>query len=312
MKRSCMLQLLSLLSCWSLGTALLPAAEAFRFQENDLVLFLGDTWVEREQRDGHIETALMMSGGIANLRFRNLGWSGDTVECEARGYFNGAKEGFDRLTAALSELRPSVVFLGYGGSAAFGGPEGIPAFRQGYERLLDRIGTAAAPREIVLISPPPAENAGAPLPDLTAHNRNLALYRDVIRDLAAARKARFLDLFAALGAGEKRERPLTDNGIHYTPEGYALMASKIVAGLGLAAVEPRPVHGDRLRETINAKNRLYFHQWRPANETYLHLFRKHEQGNNAAELPLFEPLVKAKEMEIEVLRQVALPKQIAQ
>lgn len=72
------------------------------------------------------------------------------------------------------------------------------------------------------------------------------------------------------------------------------------------------MHGDRLRETINAKNRLYFHQWRPANETYLHLFRKHEQGNNAAELPLFEPLVKAKEMEIEVLRQVAQPKQIAQ
>jgi lysophospholipase L1-like esterase len=297
---------------WCVGVVALPAAEAFRFQENDLVLFLGDTWVEREQRDGQIETALLMSGGVANLRFRNLGWSGDTVECEARGYFNGAAEGFDRLTAALSELRPSVVFLGYGGSAAFGGPEGLPAFRQGYQRLLDRISSAAAPREVVLISPPPAESLGAPLPDLSAHNRNLALYRDAIRDLAAARKHRFLDLFAALGAGEARDQRLTDNGIHYTSQGYAVIASKMVNGLGMTQVEPRPMHGDRLRETVNAKNRLYFHQWRPANETYLHLFRKHEQGNNAAELPLFEPLVKAKEMEIEVLRKVALPKQIAQ
>jgi hypothetical protein len=177
---------------------------------------------------------------------------------------------------------------------------------------LDRIKSAASPREIVLISPPPAESLGAPLPDLSGHNRNLALYRDVIRDLAAARKLRFLDLFAALGGGEVKEQRFTDNGIHYTSDGYAAIADKIVAGLGLTAVEPRPMHADRLRETINAKNRLYFHQWRPANETYLHLFRKHEQGNNAAELPLFEPLVKAKELEIEVLRKVALPKQIAQ
>jgi len=303
------------LLCLSLclgGLAPLATADPFRFQENDLVVFLGDTWVEREQRDGFIETALLMSGGIADLRFRNLGWSGDTVECDARGYFGGAAEGFDRLTAGLSELRPTVVLLSYGAGASFSGQSGVTAFRQGYERLIERIGSAAAPREIVLISPPPAENLGAPLPDMTAHNRDLSLYRDSIRDLAAARKLRFIDLFEALGAGKPQSRRLTDNGIHYTSEGYALIAKQLLSGLGLAVVEPRPQHTERLRETINAKNRLYFHQWRPANETYLHLFRKHEQGNNAAELPLFDPLIKAKELEIEVLRKVAQPKQIAQ
>ena len=107
----------SLLSLGLCLAALLPlrAAEPFRFQENDLVVFLGDTWVEREQRDGAIETALLMSGGVGELRFRNLGWSGDTVRCDARGYFGGPAEGFDRLTASLSELHPTVVFLSYGG-----------------------------------------------------------------------------------------------------------------------------------------------------------------------------------------------------
>jgi lysophospholipase L1-like esterase len=59
---------------------------------------------------------------------------------------------------------------------------------------------------------------------------------------------------------------------------------------------------ERLRKTINEKNRLYFYRWRPQNETYLFGFRKHEQGNNAREIPLFDPLVDAKEKEIAALR----------
>jgi lysophospholipase L1-like esterase len=58
----------------------------------------------------------------------------------------------------------------------------------------------------------------------------------------------------------------------------------------------------QLREAINAKNELYFHRWRPQNETYLFGFRKHEQGNNAREIPLFDPLVAAKEAEIARLK----------
>jgi hypothetical protein len=55
---------------------------------------------------------------------------------------------------------------------------------------------------------------------------------------------------------------------------------------------------DVLRQTIVAKNQLYFHRWRPQNETYLFGFRKHEQGNNAVEIPQFDPLVAAKELAI--------------
>jgi lysophospholipase L1-like esterase len=58
----------------------------------------------------------------------------------------------------------------------------------------------------------------------------------------------------------------------------------------------------QLRAAINAKNELYFYRWRPQNETYLFGFRKHEQGNNAREIPLFDPLVAAKEAEIARLK----------
>ena len=63
---------------------------------------------------------------------------------------------------------------------------------------------------------------------------------------------------------------------------------------------------EALRQAINAKNELYFYRWRPQNETYLFGFRKHEQGQNAREIPQFDPLVTAREAEIARLR-VPLP-----
>jgi lysophospholipase L1-like esterase len=59
---------------------------------------------------------------------------------------------------------------------------------------------------------------------------------------------------------------------------------------------------EKLRQAVVAKNRLYFYRWRPANETYLFGFRKHEQGQNAVEIPKFDPLVEDKEKEIAQLR----------
>jgi lysophospholipase L1-like esterase len=59
---------------------------------------------------------------------------------------------------------------------------------------------------------------------------------------------------------------------------------------------------EQLRKAIVEKNRLYFHRWRPQNETYLFGFRKHEQGKNAKEVAAFDPLVAEKEKEIAKLR----------
>lgn len=60
---------------------------------------------------------------------------------------------------------------------------------------------------------------------------------------------------------------------------------------------------ERLRQVILRKNELFFHRWRPANSTYLFGFRKHEQGQNAREIPMFDPLIDAEEKEISRLRQ---------
>jgi lysophospholipase L1-like esterase len=58
----------------------------------------------------------------------------------------------------------------------------------------------------------------------------------------------------------------------------------------------------KLRQAINEKNTLFFHRYRPQNETYLFLFRKHEQGNNAVEIPRFDPLIADLEKKIAELK----------
>jgi lysophospholipase L1-like esterase len=65
---------------------------------------------------------------------------------------------------------------------------------------------------------------------------------------------------------------------------------------------PEIDQAEQLRTAIVAKNRHYFHRWRPQNETYLFGFRKGEQGQNAREVPLFEPLVVKAEEDIARLR----------
>jgi hypothetical protein len=63
---------------------------------------------------------------------------------------------------------------------------------------------------------------------------------------------------------------------------------------------------EALRQAILRKNELYFHRWRPQNITYLFGFRKHEQGNNAADIARFDPFVQELETQIHELQQPQL------
>ena len=55
-------------------------------------------------------------------------------------------------------------------------------------------------------------------------------------------------------------------------------------------------------ELTAEKNMMFFHRHRPQNETYLFLFRKHEQGNNAVEVPQFDPIVDGFEKRIQEIQ----------
>ncbi len=76
--------------------------------------------------------------------------------------------------------------------------------------------------------------------------------------------------------------------------------SELEAGIEVPVV----VLSDAWRDLVNAvqeKDELFFHRHRPQNETYLFLFRKHEQGQNAVEIPQFDPLLEKGDQRIQAL-----------
>jgi lysophospholipase L1-like esterase len=266
-------------------------------RDGDRVVLLGDTFIEREGQRGFIEAALVAAHPEASLTFRNLGWSGDTVWAESRGVFDPPAKGYARMLAVLKEQTPTVVVIAYGRNEAEKGEVGLDAFRQQLAKLCADVRTAAAGSagpagvRLVLVTPHPFETA-----DAESRNAWLARYAAAIRDVATAEKAGLVDLFAAFPPAANPSRRLTENGVHLSDAGYVAVAERFVAACGRPPVTAAT--SARLRPLVVAKNELFFHRWRPANETYIFLFRKHEQGNNAVEMPRFDPLVAAAEEKV--------------
>ena len=297
-----------LLPCFLFPAMNVPAAEApasapsppaaWSLRDGDRVVMLGDAFIEREGDRGFIETALVAAHPEASLTFRNLGWSGDTVWAESRGVFDQPTKGYARMLALVRELAPTIIFVAYGRNESYRGAAGLPAFRGQLEKLCDdlrsqRADDAPAEIRLVLVTPHRFETA-----DADARNAALAPYCQAIRDVAAHVRAGVVDLFARSATTSPTAATRTENGVHLAEAGYAEAAASFVQASGRTLPADFTATSADLRKLIVEKNRLFFHRWRPANSTYIFLFRSHEQGNNAVEIPQFDPLVAAAEEKV--------------
>ena len=261
-------------------------------KQGETVVLLGDTFFERDYNHGSLETALTLATAGKQIRFRNLGWSGDTPRCESRSYFGPPAEGFARLKGQLQEIKPTTVIACYGAVDSFQGDAGAESFVSAYRKLIKMVRETTG-ATVVLLSPPAVGADYARWPSLKDHEAALDKYSQLIATLAADEKLAFADLH-----GLMRGHPwVTVNGVTYTPEDYVKIAPLLVKSLGLDSGRSvtNPPH---LRSLILSKNRLFFERWRPQNEIYLFGSRKHEQGRNGAEIPQFDPLIAEMEKQI--------------
>jgi lysophospholipase L1-like esterase len=268
------------------------AAEPFELKDGDRVVFVGNTLFERAANHGYLQTAFLTRWADRKLTFRNLGWSADDVRARSRDYFFKKGDGYKRLIKQVTELKPTVVFVAYGTNESFAGKAGLDAFKRDLAKLLDDLGKTNA--RFVLLSPmkQAAGPFGAPVDN---NNANLKLYGDAIKAEAAKRKHRFVDLFA-----DAKLTTSTYNSIHLDDSGYRYFAQMMEKALGLKPIK-RP-DTSAIRKLVVQKSEQFFYQWRPANETYLFGHRKREQGRNGKEMPMFTPLIEAKEKQIDALR----------
>src|SRR5262245_15971654 len=269
-----------------------PAVAApFELKPTDRLVLIGSTLIEREQRYGYWEA--MLTARAPGLKVRNLGWSGDDVFGLARRAFDLAEPdiGRKRLVELTIAEKPTAILICYGTNESFEGETGLDKFKKGLEKLLDELAPTKA--RIALMSPPPMEDKGRPLPDPAAQNKRLAIYRDAIKQIADTRGLYFADFFQSIGGTAESMAGLTDNGLHLTENGFKRTTGAFAKALGLPEEGGYSEALEPVRQVIRHKNELYFHRWRPQNQTYLFGFRKHEQGRNAKEIVEFDPLVAA-------------------
>lgn len=285
-------------------------ADSFELQDGDRVVLLGSEFVEQQIKHNFLESALTLRWPERRIQFRNLGWAGDTPTGIARGYFGGANEGFRRLMEELDRVQPTVIFVCYGANSA------SDEFSREFEKLFSELEKRA--QRIVVLSHPSAEDLRLTGVDVTETNQIRQSAANVLRTFVENRNSpdiRFVDLFARTqelfadqakvsspSTNASNDVPaMTTDTIRYTEAGYQAIAQLVLDSLGMSDVKARTEMTGRraeLRQLISEKNQLYFHRYRPQNETYLRGFRKHEQGQNAKEISEFDSLIEQAESRI--------------
>lgn len=295
-------------------------APKFELKSGDRVLFLGDTFFEREGDYGHIEARLTTAFPDQNVAFRNLSWAGDTPMGRARASFDWNKSPEDwlkRVKEQLDLVRPTVVFLSYGmtatlEAAALKSPDAqtayVARFKSEIGRLLNAVDEVSGQRVSAVILGPLQIQGDRP--DSARASVALAVSQ-ALQTVASERPlSRFVDVLQISRRMSMLRMKTYDSPVIPDEKGYQYLADRIAEDLGLAKIETKD--SELLLGAIRKKNELFFHRWRPENWTYLFGFRKHEQGRNAVEIPQFEPLIVEWEGLIGGLRHLKAPDANAQ
>lgn len=285
----------------ALGTSRTHAAERFELKDGDRVVFLGDTFLEREGEYGDLEAGLTAVFPDRSVLFRNLSWAGDTPSGRARASFDWNKapgEWLKRVKEQLALAKPTVAFLAYGMTAALErGVEGTPAFIEELRQLMDAADEVAGQKVRCVLLAPIQQQLERPDSERT---KALEAVTTALQDLAESRGARFVNVLEMSRRMARLRMVTYQSPVLLNAQGHAHLCRQIVADL--AGQAPSGEGLDVLTAAVRHKNEQFFHRWRPANWTYLFGFRKHEQGRNAVEIPRFDPIVEEWDGKIAKLR----------
>jgi len=263
--------LLVALFCAVQGLAL-AAADLIDPPQGAAVILLGGGQGERLLRYPAFEVELQRRFAGRDLVIRNLCDDGDTPGYRDHSgrnspYAYPGAEKFYPLSKAkdfwgsghagvgfsqspdqwLTGLKADVVLAWFGYAESFKGPAGLPAFKEELIGWLEhtakqKYNGKGAP-QVVLLSPLALEERSAPQGPQGAQavNAHLALYAQAIKEVAAQRQVRFVDLFAfSQELYRAAPAPYARDGMNLNEAGQQLLAAKLASAV-FAAGSP---HGD--------------------------------------------------------------------
>ena len=252
---------LGILTALSLIISSSAALAKFEFQKGDSVCLIGNSLPDRFNHDGWFEAVLQSELKGQEVRFRNLGFTGDTVKERPRN------SGFPSPENYLKICEADVIFAFFGYNESFKGEKGLESFMNDLSGMIDNYtklkpNGKSAPR-FVLFSPIAHEDLKSPnLPDGKANNVRLEQYTAAIKAVAEKKGVTFVDLFSPSKAlYSKSKEALTINGVHLNELGNRHVAEVIAGGLFGKTVKAGK-DMEKLRRSVTYKNWFWFNRYR--------------------------------------------------
>jgi hypothetical protein len=306
---SFVLALVAALSSFRPVRAIAADSTQTQIRMDDVIAFVGGEDAVAMGEFGYVEVLLAGETALKNVRFRNLGWEGDTV-FEQRRDLN-----FPSWEQTLEKIGATLVIARFGQTESLRGRDALPQFREAAIKLFGRL--AGTNRQLIVVAPTPFEKPARSLPDLTTHHAALRLYSDELRQLCRIQHWTFVD-----STRRRASRPITRDGLHLNADGHWLLANRLHVALRAARISPdlgyTPATGqfsnhlaEQLRQAIIAKNQLWFDYWRPQNWAFLAGDRTEQPSSRdhrnpkvrwfPNEMEQFLPLIEAKERDVKRL-----------
>ena len=252
---------LGILTALSLIISSSAALAKFEFKKGDSVCLIGNSLPDRFNHDGWFEAVLQSELKGQEVRFRNLGFTGDTVKERPRN------QGFPSPENYLKICEADVIFAFFGYNESFKGEKGLESFMNDLSGMIDNY-TKLKPNgksdpRIVLFSPIAHENLNSPnLPDGNANNVRLEQYTKAIKAVADKKGVTFVDLFnPTKELYSKSKEAFTINGVHLNELGNRHVAQVIAEGL-LGKTVKVGDDMEKLRRSVTYKNWFWFNRYR--------------------------------------------------
>lgn len=297
-----------LLALFLVCSPVLRAAEPF-LKPNDVIALVGGEDMVAAAEYGYLELLLQRALPEHRLKVRSLAWEGDTVFEQPRDL------NYPSLEAQLDEIGATVVIMQFGQMESLAGTSKLPEFIKAYEKLIERV-SAGGKRRVALLTPMmfDARSTTAAAKVTKGNNESRGLYAAAVEELAKKPNALFIDwlqvdLQEVFTGGT--EWPQTRESVHLSSTGLSNQARGVANALLFGDVrnlKRYPGSGADLAELVRAKNRLWFHYYRPQNWAFLAGDRTEQPSSRdhkdpskrwfPEEMKQWLPLIEAKEKEI--------------
>src|SRR5690625_2056568 len=267
-----------LLQCTSEHRGILELEEGVR------IAIIGNNLGYRMMKSGHFETALHLRHPEHQLFIRNMSRPGNTPGFrphssrdsawafpgadqfypEFAGY-SGSEGHFPAPDEWLDRLDPDHILALFGYSESFAGEEGLNRYKGELDAFVrhmkSRHGVGPdSSKELVLISPIAFEDLSEmyDLPDGRLENENLALYTEVMREVAREHDIAFIDLFSPTQNWfSTASEPMTLDGAQLTEEGYRRLATLLADELAGRRSQVDEAEREAVNAAVRDKNWMW-------------------------------------------------------